>query len=64
MSIKQVEKEGYLGKEIYIEDPQFGGYTAYFEDFPKIVVQGEDIDEARINLWNAMYDVLKSFFNK
>jgi hypothetical protein len=57
-------KEGKLGMEIYVEDPKEGGYTAFFKDFPKLVTQGETIEDAQNRLWIATYDILKNFFNK
>lgn len=52
-------KEGLLGKEIYVKDKKIGGYSVYFKDFPEIVAEGESLKEARKNLWDATYDILK-----
>ena len=53
---------GKMGEEIYVLDRKVGGYTAYFKDFPKMVTQGETMDEAQECLWNTLYDTLKYFF--
>lgn len=49
---------------MFIKDPKQGGYTTFFKDFPKLVAQGETVEEAQENLWNALYDTLKYFFDK
>jgi hypothetical protein len=59
MEEQYITKEGKFGKEIYVRDYNLGGYTAYFVDFPNIAAEGETIEEAEINLWNTVYDVLK-----
>jgi hypothetical protein len=64
MKEKYTIKTGKFGKEFYIEDPNLGGYTAFFKDFPNIVTQGETIKEAQTHLWNTTHDVLKHFLNK
>lgn len=56
---------GKLGDEIYVKDSSpLGGYTAYFNDFPGIIAQGDTIDLAQKNLWNATYDIISYVFNK
>jgi len=57
-------REGKFGLEIYVLDEKQGGYTAFFKDFQNIIAQGETLDEAQLNLWNTVYDVLKNFLNK
>jgi len=56
---KHIVVEGSLGDEMYVEDPDLGGYTAFFKEFPQIVSQGETFEEAQTNLWNTLYDVIK-----
>jgi predicted RNase H-like HicB family nuclease len=55
---------GSFGNEIYVEDSKEGGFTAYFEDFPNILAEGETKEEARKNLWSAAHDVLKYLMQK
>ena len=64
MKLKSIIRKGKLGTEIYVEDKNAGGYTAYFKDFPKLVTQGETIKEAQKHLWNAMYDALQFLLKK
>lgn len=54
-------RKGNLGLELYIKDPNIGGYTAYFVDFPEIVTEGDTIEKAQENLWNVVYDFLKFY---
>jgi len=56
---KHIVVEGSLGDEMYVEDPDLGGYTAFFKDFPQMVTQGETIEEAQENLWKLTYDVFQ-----
>ena len=56
--------KGNLGNEIYVEDLNYGGFTAYFEDFPEIIAEGETKEEAQKNLWNTTFDVLKYLVSK
>lgn len=35
---------------IMVEDPQIGGYTAFFAQFPNIVAEGETEEESMDNL--------------
>lgn len=41
---------------IYVEDPQ-GGFTIFFKEFPNVVSEGKDKDEALDNLQRGMHDV-------
>jgi predicted RNase H-like HicB family nuclease len=43
---------------IMVEDPNIGGYTAFFKQFPDIITEGETQDEAMNNLMYALHDVL------
>lgn len=52
-------RQGKLGKELYITDITKGGYTGFFKDIPKIVVEADNVEEAREKLWNAVFDILK-----
>lgn len=60
MKLKRNIRTGKFGKEIYISDTEQGGYTAFFADFPNIVVEGDTIKEAQSQLWKATYAILKS----
>ena len=44
---------------ILVEDPNIGGYTAYFKQFQNITAEGDTEDEAIHNLVNAVHDVFK-----
>lgn len=35
---------------IMVEDPQIGGYTAFFAQFPNIVAEGDTEEESMVNL--------------
>ena len=35
-----------------------GGYTCHFEELPEIFSEGETVDEARTNLWDALEQVM------
>ena len=35
-----------------------GGYTCHFEELPEIFSEGETVDEARANLWDALEQVM------
>lgn len=54
--------KGKLGPEVYVKDPSIGGYTAHFKDFP-IISEGDTLEKAQENLWNAAYDVFKNLIN-
>ena len=34
-----------------------GGFTCHFEELPEIFSEGETVDEARANLWDALEHV-------
>lgn len=36
------------------EEAEEGGYVAFFEELPGVNTQGETIDEAKINLFDAL----------
>lgn len=55
---KRYTRKGKLGIEIYVKDPELG-YTAFFGEFPKVISEGKTIKEAQMNLWNAIYDLMK-----
>jgi len=59
--IKYTTRKGSLGLEIYVADPLSDGYTAYFAEFPGIITEGITIETAQENLWNMVFDILKSF---
>jgi predicted RNase H-like HicB family nuclease len=35
-----------------------GGFTCHFEELPEIFSEGETVDEARANLWDAFEQVM------
>lgn len=35
-----------------------GGFTCHFEELPEIFSEGETVDEARGNLWDALEQVM------
>jgi predicted RNase H-like HicB family nuclease len=35
-----------------------GGFTCHFEEWPEIFSEGETVDEARANLWDALEQVM------
>jgi len=35
-----------------------GGFTCHFEELPEIFSEGETVDEARANLWDALAQVM------
>ena len=43
---------------ILVEDKKDGGYTAFFKEFPFIVVEGNTIDEAKTSLKNTLHDII------
>ena len=44
---------------IMVEDPKIGGYTAFFKQFPNIIAEGDNDEDAMNNLMNAIYDVFR-----
>jgi len=44
---------------IMVQDPDSGGYTAYFKQFPDIIAEGDTEEDAELNLLNAVHDVFK-----
>ncbi len=42
---------------IMVQDPHSRGYTAYFKQFPDIIAEGDNENEAERNLINAVHDV-------
>ena len=41
------------------QDPETGGYTSHFEQFPDTCAQGKTKDEAVKNLVDVLHDVMK-----
>ena len=35
-----------------------GGFTCHFEEMPEVFSEGETVDEARANLWDAFEQVM------
>jgi len=44
---------------IMVQDPDSGGYTAYFKQFPDIIAEGDTEEDAELNLLNAVHDVFQ-----
>lgn len=42
---------------VLVEDMNIGGYTAFFKQFPQIIAEGNNEDEAISNLLRALHDV-------
>jgi predicted RNase H-like HicB family nuclease len=42
---------------VLVEDINIGGYTAFFKQFPQIIAEGVDEDDAISNLLRALHDV-------
>ena len=40
------------------EPAEEGGFTCHFEEWPEIFSEGETVDEARSNLWDALGQVM------
>ena len=40
------------------EPAKEGGFTSHFEEWPEIFSEGETMDEARSNLWDALEQVM------
>ena len=40
------------------EPAREGGVTCHFEELPEIFSEGETIDDARVNLWDALEQVM------
>lgn len=45
-------------KIIAIKDPKVGGYTAYHEDFPAVVVESENLENIKEKISNVFYDIV------
>ncbi|MDD5649282.1 MAG: hypothetical protein PHF86_02510 [Candidatus Nanoarchaeia archaeon] len=43
---------------VFIEDKD-GGYTAYFLEYPEIIVEGDNKNDAVKNLFATFYDILE-----
>ena len=44
---------------ILVQDKNSKGFTAYFKQFPNIIAEGSNENEALTNLFNALHDVFK-----
>jgi len=64
MRLKKHTRKGKFGTELYIEDTEVGGFTAFFKELPSIVTEGKTIKEAQDNLWRATFDILKHHIQK
>ncbi len=42
---------------VFVPAPE-GGFTCHFEELPEIFSEGETVDEARANLWDAFEQVM------
>lgn len=45
---------------IAIRDPKDGGYTAFHEHFPSVVVESNNMDDIRDKLINSFHDIIKN----
>lgn len=45
-------------KIIAIKDDKSGGYTAYFDEFPSVIIQTEEISEIKTELSNTFHDII------
>ena len=45
-------------KIIAIKDDKSGGYTAYFDEFPQVIIQTEEISEIKTQLSNVFHDII------
>jgi len=43
---------------VMMKDQKSNGYTAYFAEFPEVVAQGENFDDAKINLVDAFKSMI------
>ena len=46
-----------------IADKDIGGYTVFFEMFPSIITEGDTMEKAINNLFDAFYDVYYFYLN-
>jgi hypothetical protein len=44
---------------IMVKDPHFQVFTAFFKQFPEIIAEGQNEDDAAKNLMNAVHDVFQ-----
>lgn len=44
---------------VMIQDPETKGYTAYFAEFPEVIAQGDNLDEAKANLMQAFKSMIE-----
>jgi predicted RNase H-like HicB family nuclease len=44
---------------IMIQDKNLKGFTAYFKQFPNVIVEGENEKDVMTNLFDALHDVFK-----
>lgn len=47
---------------VFLEDPEEGGFTGFFKEFPSAVAQGETQEEVQLNLFKALAYMLQ--FNR
>ena len=61
MKLKREEKKSYNIPltVILIQDPNDKGYTAYFEQLPDMIAEGDNEKEAIDNLFYVLYAVFK-----
>lgn len=46
------------------EDHEVGGYTVSFPDVPGVITEGDTLDEALFNAWEALNGVLESLVSR
>jgi len=44
---------------VMIQDPDSHGYTAYFAEFPEVIAQGTDLENAKSNLLLAFKSMIE-----
>jgi len=44
---------------IMVKDPNTGGFTAFFKQFPEIIAEGDSDKDVIKNLMNAVHDVFQ-----
>ena len=51
-------KYSYKMKIIAIKDDKSGGYTAYFDEFPNVAIQADELSEIKTGLSDVFYDII------
>ena len=51
--------KGFTLNTVLMEDLKIGGFTVYFKEFPDVIAEGDNEDQAIKNLLDALRIVLK-----